>query len=487
MIDVLLTYPKERVNYFHYMIPMGLAYIAGLLEQQGYSVKVLDFNFYHDDFQKDLKQWKPKIVGIGGTTATRKGSFLTARLTREILPDTPIIYGGPHASFTADDTLNHVPEIDYIVRSEGEFPFLHLTEHFTQTREHNISNIAGLSFRNGNKNQHNKIQRIQNLDSLPLPARHLFDGQYHISLDFVGVDAEFLMTSRGCTHGCSFCAATKMFPGGIRYRSMNHVQQEIEDILSRKKIGGLKIFDSTFTASKEHVLNFCEMIKPYHLLWECEVRADTVDYELLRQMKEAGCCYIDIGLETANQKLLDQLNKQIRPEQVENVLDWAGQLDIRTKVFFIFGHLNQTIPDCLEDIAYLKTHKEKIDLFSISVGMKVYPGTPLEKQCQKAGIIPPDFSWATYCPPKLNYLLFLFDDMMFVIQKQLNHFHLFGIMVRLFFKGMLSSREYARKLVKLNIKKFLHILYIKLLFTSRRIHRKLKSIRSNIAYSMKIF
>ena len=99
------------------------------------------------------------------------------------------------------------------------------------------------------------------------------------------------MTSRGCSHACTFCVATRMFPGGVRYRSMVHVQNEIERILTYKNIGALKIFDSTFTVSREHVLQFCQMIKPYRLLWECEIRADTVDFDLLRIMKEAGCCY----------------------------------------------------------------------------------------------------------------------------------------------------------------------------------------------------
>lgn len=121
--DVLLTYPKEKVNAFYNMIPLGLANIAGLLEQNNFTIKIVDFNFYKGDFRRDLKKWNPKIIGIGGTTATRKGSFLTAKLTKKVLPDVPIVYGGVHATFTAKDTLKNVAEIDYIVRGEGEFTF----------------------------------------------------------------------------------------------------------------------------------------------------------------------------------------------------------------------------------------------------------------------------------------------------------------------------------------------------------------------------
>jgi len=293
--DVLLTYPKEKVNAFYNMIPSGLATIAGLLEQNNFTVKILDFNFYKGDFRRDLLKWHPKIIGIGGTTATRKGSFLTARLTKKVLPDVPVVYGGVHATFTAEDTLNNVSEIDYIVSGEGEFTFLSLCQAMVGKNSTSISNLPGLSYRNAIGFVHNKPARIDNLNTLPLPARHLFDNKYGLKLDFYGMEADFLMTSRGCPNACNFCAASRMFPGGVRCRSAKHIQNEVEYILSHNNLRALKLFDSTFTSSREHVLDFCKMIKPYKLLWECEVRADTVDYELLRIMKNSGCCYIDVA------------------------------------------------------------------------------------------------------------------------------------------------------------------------------------------------
>ncbi|MDO5576176.1 MAG: cobalamin-dependent protein [Fibrobacter sp.] len=110
--DVLLTYPAEKFNIFEYMIPLGLASLGSVLEKNGYSVKIIDFARYRGDFQRDLSKLRPSVVGIGGTTATRKGSFLTARLVKKIFPDIPVVYGGNHASFAAEDTLRHVPYID---------------------------------------------------------------------------------------------------------------------------------------------------------------------------------------------------------------------------------------------------------------------------------------------------------------------------------------------------------------------------------------
>jgi len=453
--DILLTYPKENVNAFYYMIPLGIACIAAVLEQNNFSVKVIDFNFYHNDFRRDLKKWNPKIIGIGGTTGTRLGSFKTAKICKEILSDVPVVYGGPHATFTAEDTLQNIKEIDFIIKSEGEFPFLYLAEMYVRKKKINLNDIAGISYRKDEKMIQNPIQRIKNLDSLPLPARHLFKGKYKIKLDYLGLEADFLITSRGCPFSCDFCSATKMFPGGIRFRSIKHIKKEIDFILSHKKIKALKIFDSTFTASRKHVIDFCKMIKSYNLLWECEVRADTVDRELLKIMKDAGCSYIDIGLETTDRKILDSINKSISIKQVESIFYWCKEIDIKTKVFFTFGHLGQTYQSCLNDVSYIRKNKDKIDFFATTVGMRIYPGTSLEEKARIAGLIPQNFSWVKFKAPIWKFLLFEFENQFILNQEQLNYRRLSFIVLKLISNGTVGSIGFIRELFLLNCYKLL--------------------------------
>jgi len=241
-----------------------------------------------------------------------------------------------------------------------------------------------------------------------------------------------------------------MFPGGVRCRSAKHIQNEVEYILSHNNLRALKLFDSTFTSSREHVLDFCKMIKPYKLLWECEVRADTVDYELLRIMKNSGCCYIDVGLETTDRNILKKINKRITPKQVENLLDWCKKLNIKTKVFFTFGHLGQTYQSCLNDVYYIKRNQQKIDFFATTVGIRIYPGTILEKRAKESQIISKNFSWANYKSPKWRYLLFEFDDMLILNQKQLDYKKLFRIILLLIFHGNIGSLGYIKELLLLN-------------------------------------
>jgi radical SAM superfamily enzyme YgiQ (UPF0313 family) len=470
-IDVLLAYPSDPVRLFDSLIPLGIASIAAVLEEHGYNVKVLDFNHHHGDFRMDLKRWNPKIVGIGGTTATRKGSFLTARLTKEMLPSVPVVFGGPHASFAATDTLSHVPEIDFVIKGEGEYPFLDLCNHFVRKMNVDVSALTGLCRRSNGGCIENPPSRIENLDDLPLPARHLFSGKYDLTLDFFKLSAEFIMTSRGCPACCTFCSASRMFPGGVRYRSVEHIRRELDEILREKHVPALKLFDSTFTSSPEHVEAFCDLIRPYNLSWECEVRADTVDHSMLLRMKQAGCVYINVGLETACRHLLARTGKNIHTEQVEACLAWCRDIGIKTKLFMIFGHPGQTFNECKADILYIKEHKRMIDFFATTVGMRVYPGTTLEASLKKADLIPGDFSWARYKAPLKNWLLFEPGDVLILDQPGLNFFHLLAVILLLAKQKTLTSGAYILKMLALNARLYGERLFISIIHLPHKVIR----------------
>jgi anaerobic magnesium-protoporphyrin IX monomethyl ester cyclase len=369
-------------------------------------------------------------------------------MSKQAFPHVPVVYGGVHATFTAEDTLRHIPSIDFVVQGEGEYTFLSLCQKYISGDDVNLAALPGLAYLNNTTVHWNAPQRIDDLDVLPMPARHLFENEYDMTIDFLGLDADFLMTSRGCPVMCTFCSASRMFPGGVRLRSMPLVEEELKSILARKPIRALKIFDSTFTANKDHVLAFCAMIKPYNLFWECEVRVDTVDYDLLKTMKDAGCFYVDIGMETSNERLLKSIAKKITVPQVEHVLHWCKELGIRTKLFFIFGHLGETFEECKNDLAYIRKHRKEIDVFANGVGMRVYPGTSLEKRMKSSGLLPADFSWASFAPSKKNLLLMEMSDVLVLDQKQLSLFALLWISLRLDLQWTNLSPEYVWRFVK---------------------------------------
>jgi len=453
--DTVLIYPKENLSIFENIIPLGLATIAAVLEENGISVKIVDLTLYHGNLAKDLQKWQPSVIGIGGTTVTRKGSFNAAKLSKKVLPDTPVVYGGVHATFAAEDTLKNISEIDYVIKGEGEFSFLHLCKCIHEDKTEDIFSVHGLSYRRDGKIFHNRPKRINDLDKLPQPARHLFEDNYGLKLDFYDLDADFIMTSRGCPAACSFCSASKMFPGGVRTRSADLIKPEIEALLKNKDIKALKIFDSTFTAKREHVLEFCQMIKEFDLKWECEIRADTVDKELLTIMRDAGCCYIDVGMETVDPELLTNLHKNIDVEQLEQALLWCRELSIKAKVFFIFGHPGQRFSSCLKDLKYIRQNRKKIDYIAASIGMRIYPGTRIEAQARKSGIISEGFSWAKYKPPFSNYLMFEFGDVMVLRQKGLTTIHFMTLILLLVVHRLIAPFSYYRKIMLYNLRKLL--------------------------------
>jgi radical SAM superfamily enzyme YgiQ (UPF0313 family) len=451
--DALLVFPRESFTIFEYMPPLGLLSIAGVLQQHGFTVNVIDGNRYAGDVTADLRRWRPRIVGIGGTTPTRKTSFALARTVKSVWPDVPVVYGGCHASFAVEDTLRHVPQIDYIVQGEGEYPFLALCRHFVRGETQDLAALPGLAWRTGAQVRTNRPQRIENLDALPIPDRAIL-GTYRMGMEFLDGEADFLVTSRGCPAACSFCSAARMFPGGVRLRSMAHVHPELEQIMARKKITGLKLFDSTFTADRNHVLAFCRMVQPYRLQWECEVRADTVDRELLAAMRAAGCFYIDIGLETTSERMQQALHKHVTTAQVEQVLAWARELGIRTKVFFIFGLLDQTYVECKRDTDYLRAHRKQIDLFATTIGLRVYPGTAVERELRQRAWLPEKFSWAQFRPSRLQWLVLEPADTLVLCQPQLGFRHLVFVILRLVRQGTVLAPQYIGMLERHNIKSF---------------------------------
>jgi anaerobic magnesium-protoporphyrin IX monomethyl ester cyclase len=430
------------------MVPLGLVSIGTVIKETGYPVRIIDFNHYRGDFSSELHQFRPRIVGIGGTTPTRMKSFDIARKVKRELPGTVVVYGGVHATFTAREVLEKIPEIDYIIMGEGEIPFRELCDSVLQGDYARIRDIPGVACRQGNEIHLNAPKRLNDLSVLPVPDRDLLDGEYQLDMDFVKGRAEPIVTSRGCPAKCNFCSASRMFPGGVRYRPMEQVGKEIEYLMKRRPFSGLKIFDSTFTADRAKVLEFCETVRPFNLKWECEIRADTVDYDLLRDMRDAGCYYVNMGLESSDPVRLKKIAKGIDPEQALQVLADCRELGILTKVFFTFGHPGQTFRECKADIRFIRKHRKSIDFFAVTPGLKIYPGTRLEQEARAGGWLPVNFSWVTPRPDRRNLLLLEPATSVILYQKGLGPFRLLQIALILLFSGLYSSREFIWRMAK---------------------------------------
>jgi anaerobic magnesium-protoporphyrin IX monomethyl ester cyclase len=423
VIDVLLVNPTNAVDKYgaaKEMAPLGMLSIAAVLEQRGYGVRVVDLEFAQEDVGAVVEMERPAVVGIGGTSTSRFNAFEIARAVKLINPTILTVYGGSHASFTAQDTLEQVPAIDVVVRGEGEMVMLELLRCIAARDD--LGKVMGISYREDAHICHSEsMPRIRDLDALPMPARHLLDMEgYRLKLDLLGKKAASLITSRGCPINCSFCSASVMFGHLLTIRSPKNVVDEMVCLLEHYGVGGIKIFDSTFTLSRRHAEGICDEIlrRGLSFPWECEIRVNTVDLPLLRKMKAAGCYLVDFGVESASERVLERMHKGITLRQAEQVIQWTHDLGIAQKVFFTLGHIEETQADADMTLAFIQRNLNRITLPSIGIGIRIYPGTEVEKFALANGYLR-DFSWSRPYDEPTNQLLNAARNIPMLLQPQM--------------------------------------------------------------------
>jgi anaerobic magnesium-protoporphyrin IX monomethyl ester cyclase len=399
---ILAVHPREPELPVHEkMPPLGMLWVGGELLRAGYGVEFIDQQVDAREPAQVAEEMRPPLALIGGTSHSRFTSFEVASRVKEVSPQTTVVYGGPHATFTADDTLQNIPAIDVIVHGEGEESCRELADWADAGgRLENLVRIKGISYRDNGGIVHNPPRpAIKDLDALGPPARELVPmPRYDMKMDYLSdVPGASIMTARGCPIGCTFCSASAMFGHSYRRRSPRAVVDEVEDLVSNYGARGIKIFDSTFTISRPHVEGFCAELKRrgIDVPWECELRVDNVDKELLAKMQEAGCYYVDVGVESGSQRVLDEcVRKKITVGASEEVLRWTRELGLLTKVFFTLGHPGETYGEAKETNRFIRRNRKYIRISAYHAGVKIYPGTFLERYAWDNGLMPPGFRWS---------------------------------------------------------------------------------------------
>lgn len=450
MVDILFVNPKETGGFFERMPPLGLASIAANLENFGFSVKIIDFEIEHRNLDYWLNLYHPQCLGISGTTHTRFESFKLAKGAKEFNKEIITIYGGVHATFTAVDTLKNIKDIDIVVRGEGEKSVVELIKAFRTDRD--VEKIEGISFRDNSNIVENSPSRRLDLDNLPMPAYHLLDmKKYSLNMEFVNKKGISLITSRGCLAHCSFCSASRMFNHLVTTRSAKNVVAEIEFLFNKFGFKGIKIFDSTLTIDKEHINSICDEILHRHLEfpWECEIKVGTVEQRLLEKMKRAGCYYVNFGIESGSQRILNLMRKGITIEQGEELLELCYKIGIKTKVFFSFGHIGETMDDVEKTFQFIEKHKDEITTVASGAGVRIYPGTYLETYAQKNGILPENFQWSLPYDNQRNETILQTISVPLLIQPQLGYKELETIALRIYSRRFSGWKGFKRGITKL--------------------------------------
>ena len=370
------------------------------MEKHGVDCRILDAHALQlrmSDVQQYIREYRPDMTGITFTTENRFIGFDTIKAAKAALPETLTVAGGPHVSAAAKDTLSHIPELDVIVRGEGEQSLLKLVQ-----SSGDLEHIPGISYRADDQVIANPPgDFIHDLDSLPFPARHLMPmDRYRYVADVPGVGklkALNIMASRGCPFNCSFCASPGMWGRRYRARSPENVLAEVDELVNKYGAKALWVFDDTFTIERSRTTAICEGLAERFpgIKWFCEIRVDTVDRELLTIMKKAGCYCVAFGVESGSQRIIDEsIGKRIKLEQVTQVVNWCKELGLQFNPFMILSHPDETEDDARETMRLVREWKDAGGLVSMAV-MHIYPGTRIESIAREKGVLPEDFSWAS--------------------------------------------------------------------------------------------
>ncbi len=378
--------------------PLGLAWIAAVLERAGHKVRIIDSPTEGIDlgsFISEVKAWGPDVVGLTALTPTIYKAYDTVKAIKEYDKDLPVIMGGPHVTFMYDEALSH--GVDVVVRGEGEYTTLELVntlERVGMDRDA-LKEVKGIVFtdRNGEVVRTRDRPIIRNLDELPFPARHLLPMDKY-TIFGKPIRIIHVMASRGCPYGCSFCSTSYYWGRMIRYRSAKNVADEIEDAVNRYKARTIVFTDDEFTLGKRFVYEFLRELdeRGLDINFSCGSRVDTIDREMMKALMDHGCTALYFGVESASQDTINRIGKRITIDQAIRVFQWVHELKANAVASFVIGFPWETIDDMKRTAKFATKLDPSYAQFTVATP---YPGTPLYYQAVNENLIE-DWNWEHY-------------------------------------------------------------------------------------------
>ena len=284
---------------------LGSIYLATMLKNEGYDVKVYNENLLGRDISEE--ELNADVLCLTSLTSTVERAYEIAKKFRTLNPESKIIIGGIHVSFLKEEAAKYA---DYVVIGEGESVILDL-------------------IKKGSKEKFIYAKQIEDLNKIPSP-------DFTTLINYKKMYTSPVMTSRGCPFGCNFCAVTKMFGRGYRTFSNERVINDLKKV----KTKSVFFYDDNFAANKQRLYELFDLMKKenINLYWSSQVRSDVAkDDYLLKRMSEAGCGGVYVGFESVNQKTLDRYNKSQSVTDVKNAIKKLHDNNIRIHGMFVLG------------------------------------------------------------------------------------------------------------------------------------------------------
>ncbi len=390
---------RERKKAIASFPPLGILYLAAVLEEKGVDVSVLDQpaeGFTTDETVGWVNKEDPDMVGFSTFGSSGRTAAKISGKLKEQNPNLTIVFGNQYATFNSERILRKYDSVDIIVRGEGERTIVELVKCLDQKDE--LKRVNGVAFRREDQVVSTPDRQLMNdLDSLPFPDRSLIDVEYHCVIGGANVAPKrftSIVSSRGCVYQCRFCTCTQFARNRWRPRSVQSTLEELQSLSGE----GYKQFifvDDSFTANQRRVIKLCRKMREQKidLEWICEGRVDNCSLEMLREMANAGCKILYFGIESANQRILDYFNKGTTPKQSEIAVKKARKAGIDVIIgSFIVGAPDETRAEIKNTVEFAK--RIPIDLPQFNI-LGIYPGTALWKEFEANGLVDGEEYWET--------------------------------------------------------------------------------------------
>ena len=394
-------------------LPLGLLYIAAVLDKAGYKAEILDAFITDFSFRKigdiievgmpygrimeEIRRRKPDIVGVTNPfTCQVENAIRVADIVKEIDPNILTVVGGPHVTAVPVEFLEEAKNVDIAVIGEGEHTMLDIARFFEGYKK--ISDVQGIAYRkDGTVVMNSPRPFIKDLDELPYPAYHLVEMEQYLDPEKIEYRsfkdrAIPMITSRGCPFNCSFCSVHLHMGKMFRAHSVNYIVDHIEHVVNKYRVKTIYFEDDNLTLDLKRFEAICDKIieKDITFNWETPngVRPDYLTLSLLKKMKKTGCQSVFFGIESGDQFVLDNIvDKSLKLEDVTKVAKMCKEIGLKTGAFYIIGFPGEKKENMVKTVELALRLKREYD-----VGMHLFIATPsygtrLYKECKKKGYI----------------------------------------------------------------------------------------------------